>query len=70
MQLLGIKEIVRISFEEGRIADVAWEDNHGYRFGDIHLPMEYFMHMIFGQMDIEDFLFYYREPVTQRSGTR
>lgn len=41
--------------------DITWEDNTGYEFQDLHMPLEYFMHLLFGQKDIEDFLFYYRE---------
>lgn len=61
LQLFDYKQIIAIIFKNGRIMDITWEDNIGYEFQDLHMPLEYFMHLLFGQKDIEDFLFYYRE---------
>lgn len=60
-QIFEYKQILRFHFENGKIKDIAWEDNNEFRYQDVHMPLEYFMHMLFGQKDIEDFQYLYRE---------
>ncbi|UVI32997.1 hypothetical protein [Paenibacillus spongiae] len=61
LQLFEYKKVLKIRFHQGRILDITWQDNPDYLFQDIHKPLEYFMHLLFGQHDIEDYLMYYRE---------
>ncbi|XEC97443.1 hypothetical protein AB6A23_13315 [Paenibacillus tarimensis] len=50
-----------IDLYDGRLRDIRWEGNPWHHFKDIHMPIEAFMHLLFGQKDIEELMVAYRE---------
>ncbi len=60
LQLFGLERVLHIEFSSGRIADIAWIPAE-HRFHDLHMPVDTFMQLLFGQQGIEDYTADYRE---------
>lgn len=68
LQLFGLKELIFIHFDSGKIIEISSVDNVHHGYYDIHMPLEIFMHLLFGQMDIDDCMHLNREVGSWNDG--